>query len=96
MVLPQEVRSRTDQLYHMAAVMYEAARTEDHCLQHNSERLSQLEYENKYLRELLSLSSTPQHSSSTVTGSALCADEDTTTTSDSRSSTPRIATDQLQ
>ena len=44
----------------MAAVMYEAARTEDQSRQLNSERLSQLDYENRYLRELLSLSSAPQ------------------------------------
>ncbi len=41
----------------MATVMFHAAKTEDntsHCLE---ERLAQLEYENKYLREVLSLSS---------------------------------------
>lgn len=53
----QEVRARTDEMYHMAAVMYKAAKTEDNTLQHLEERLAQLEYENKYLREVLSLSS---------------------------------------
>ena len=81
----QEVRSRTDQVYHMAAVMYEAARTEDQSTQHSSERLSQLDYENRYLRELLSLSSAPQprEDQDAVPPSNEAA-------SDSRSSTPHI------
>lgn len=41
----------------MASVMYDAAQTEDVTTQQSRERLAQLEYENKYLRELLSLSS---------------------------------------
>ena len=41
----------------MATVMYDAAQTEDATTQQSQERLSQLEYENKYLREVLSLSS---------------------------------------
>lgn len=51
------MRTRTDEMYHMATVMYQAAKTEDNTLQHLEERLAQLEYENKYLREVLSLSS---------------------------------------
>ena len=41
----------------MATLMYTAAQTEDTTTQLSQERLSQLEYENKYLREVLSLSS---------------------------------------
>ena len=41
----------------MAAVMYQSAKAEDVTSQHLEERLAQLEYENRYLREVLSLSS---------------------------------------
>ncbi len=101
----QEVRARTDQLYHMAAVMYQSAKAEDVTSQHLEERLAQLEYENRYLREVLSLSSP-------LTTNGTCAEERkevghddghsvgpdnsmpvTSDSEDSRSSTPRNFTD---
>ena len=39
----------------MATVMYHAAKTEDTSSHQIHERLAQLEYENKYLREILAL-----------------------------------------
>ena len=81
----------------MAAVMYEAARAEDHSLQMSSQRLTQLEYENRYLRELLSLSSTPT-SHNPVTQSVLTQPMEggwsSDCSSDSRSSTPKAMTEQ--
>lgn len=80
----------------MAAVMYEAARAEDQSLQVSSQRLSQLEYENRYLRELLSLSSVPaSHNSATQSALTQPMDGGWTSdcSSDSRSSTPKAITD---
>ena len=56
------MRSRTDQLYHMATVMYTAAKAEDVTSEKLEERLSQMEYENRYLRQILSLSSSSSSS----------------------------------
>ena len=44
-------------MYQMATVMFHAAKAEDNSSQYLEERLAQLEYENKYLREVLLLSS---------------------------------------
>ena len=41
----------------MATVMYTAAKAEDVTSEKLEERLSQMEYENRYLRQILSLSS---------------------------------------
>ena len=49
------MRLRTDQICEMATVMYHAAKTEDTSSHQIHERLAQLEYENKYLREILAL-----------------------------------------
>jgi hypothetical protein len=38
----------------MASVMYQAARAEDNMVHHSQEQMAQLEYENKYLRDILS------------------------------------------
>lgn len=46
---------RTDQICEMATVMYHAAKTEDSSTHVLREKISQLEYENKYLREILSV-----------------------------------------
>lgn len=51
--LAEELQFRTDQVYNMAAVMYKAAKVEDSTLTDMTERVSQLEYENRHLRELL-------------------------------------------
>lgn len=40
----------------MAAVMYKAAQAEDETLSASAEKIAQLEYENKHLRELLQFS----------------------------------------
>ena len=40
----------------MATVMYDAARAEDITSDHLQQRIAQLEYENKYLREIMSFS----------------------------------------
>ena len=56
---PQELQLRTDQVYNMASVMYQAARAEDATSQAVAERVAQLEFENKHLRDLLQFS-TPQ------------------------------------
>lgn len=40
----------------MAAVMYKAAHVEDTTANENAEKIAQLEYENKHLRELLQFS----------------------------------------
>ena len=55
-------------MYHMASVMYQAAKAEDTTSQQLEERLAQLEYENRYLREVLSLS-TPSSMTSAMSKS---------------------------
>lgn len=57
--LSEELQLRTDQVYNMASVMYQAARAEDATSQAVAERVAQLEFENKHLRDLLQFS-TPQ------------------------------------
>ena len=52
----QALRSRTDQLYNMAAVMYRAAQAEDSTSCVTTEQVARLEYENRHLRELLQFS----------------------------------------
>lgn len=59
---PQEVQYLTDQVYNMAAIMYKAALTEDISSQQTMERVAQLEYENKHLRELLQFSTSMMES----------------------------------
>ena len=88
----------------MATLMYNAAQTEDTTTQQSQERLSQLEYENKYLREVLSLSSSaipnpngeskkPLVNSEMQQQSALSSQRDSSSDSDdSRCSTPKVET----
>lgn len=47
---------RTEQVYGLATVMYQAAEAEDNTAQEVSEKIARLEYENKHLREVLQLS----------------------------------------
>lgn len=54
--LAEELQSRTDQVYNMAAMMYRAALIEDASVQVTTEKISRLEYENRHLRELLQFS----------------------------------------
>ena len=55
-VCVQDLASRTEQVYELAAVMYRAAQVEDGTSQEMSEKLARLEYENRHLREVLQLS----------------------------------------
>lgn len=52
----QDLAYRTEQVYGLAAVMFEAAQAEDNTVHEMSEKMSRLEYENKRLREVLQLS----------------------------------------
>lgn len=56
LISPQALRSRTDQVYNMAAVMYKAAQAEDTTVRETTEQVARLEYENRHLRELLQFS----------------------------------------
>ncbi|XP_003387498.1 PREDICTED: FGFR1 oncogene partner 2 homolog [Amphimedon queenslandica] len=101
--LSEEVRLRTDQICEMATVMYHAAKTEDSSTQLLREKISQLEYENKYLREILSvpvsspsveLAPVKYSSSETTSGHRSSASEreregGESSSDDSRSSTPK-------
>ena len=89
---------RTDQICEMATVMYHAAKTEDSSTHLLREKISQLEYENKYLREILSVPITSptvelppvNHSNTGTTGDhSERGNEGETWTDDSRSSTPK-------
>ena len=80
----QELQSRTEQVYSMAAVMYKAAQVDDTRSCEVAEKVARLEYENKHLRELLQFS-TPRDQLvvSEMPPGGLSADgvETTTTTS---------------
>ena len=54
----QELLHRTDQLYHMAAVISLTMQEDDGASQKTVEYITQLEYENKHLRELLQFTQT--------------------------------------
>lgn len=55
-IVIQDLASRTEQVYDLAAVMFKAARVEDNTVHEMSERMARLEFENRRLREVLQFS----------------------------------------
>lgn len=47
---------RTEQVYGLAAVMFQAAQVEDNTVHEMSEKMTRLEFENRRLREVLQFS----------------------------------------
>lgn len=47
---------RTEQVYGLAAVMFQAAQVEDNTVHEMSEKMARLEFENRRLREVLQFS----------------------------------------
>ncbi len=55
-IIVQDLACRTEQVYGLAAVMFQAAQAEDSTISDTAEKVAQLEYENRQLREILQFS----------------------------------------